>query len=327
MNSDDNISAEEAHATPVIGAGAQLRAAREASKLELTHIAAQTRIPLRHLESIEAGNFEALPSRAYAMGFSRSFARSVGLDEAIISAAVRSELADGTMRRPTIVSTMEPGDPAKLPSAGLAWAGAFAALVLAVGAIAFFNAYFGAGTEPDSLLADAQATAAGGPAAAKPTAAVPTGGEVVFTATEDGVWLRLYQEGGERLVERTLKQGEQVTVPAAASDPRINTGRPDALAITIGGTSVAPLSAKPQNMSGTPVSATALLARADPAASTAITAPGPSVRRAPRPAARRTGSADQASEQAPAANEAVEPAPSPAAEPAASTESSDSTPT
>jgi len=319
MNSDDMSSADEARTTPVAGAGALLRAAREARNLELPHIAAETRIPLRHLEAIEAGDFEALPSRAYAMGFSRSFARLVGLDDAVITAALRAELADGSMRRPMVASAMEPGDPAKLPSAGLAWAGAFAALLLAVGAIAFFNAYFGAGTEPDSLLAPEQpsppAGAAGGPAAANAASAAAKGGEVVFTATEDGVWLRLYQEGGERLVERTLKQGETIAVPAIASDPRINTGRPDALAITIGGASVARLSDKPETLAGTPVSAAALLARADAAAGTGPAAPASS---APRRAARRNANARA---DAPVPTEPAQPEPAPSAQPSAAAES------
>ena len=75
---------------------------------------------------------------------------------------------------------------------------------------------------------------------------------MVLTALEDGVWVRLYEEGGERLLERTLKQGEAVTVPAAATDPRINTGRPDALSVTVGGQAVAKISDRPETISGVP---------------------------------------------------------------------------
>ncbi len=270
MDSEDNTGADDAPEADGTVAGAQLRAAREAMRLDLAHVAAETRIPLRHLEAIEAGDFESLPSRTYAIGFSRTFARAVGLDDVMITEAVRAELATGTMRRSEAGTVMEPGDPAKLPSPGLAWAGAFAALLLAVGAIAFFNAYFGAGTQPGSLLqADtaqpAAATAAAPSAATGPATAPPVGGEVVLTATDDGVWLRLYEASGERLAERTLGQGETLSVPAAAADPRINTGRPDALAITIGGKSVARLSDRPVTIANAPVSAAALLARAEPA--------------------------------------------------------------
>ncbi len=262
MDSEHEESADGADETPSAGAGAQLRAAREALLVDLSQIAAETRIPVRHLQAIEAGQFEALPSRAYAIGFSRTFAKAVGLDAARITDSVRSELADGTMRRVVPGAGMEPGDPARLPSAGLAWAGAIAALVLAVGAFAFYNSYFGAGTEPGALLTPAPDPAAAPVAQTSTAVASPDqAAAVVLTALEDGVWLRLYDEGGERLIERTLQRGETVTVPAIAADPRINTGRPDALSITVGGKPVAKLADRAMTMSNAPVSAAALLAR------------------------------------------------------------------
>lgn len=303
MDSEHDNGADGAQDTPVAGAGAQLRAAREGLGLALAHIAAETRIPLRHLEAIEDGNFEALPSRAYAIGFTRTFAKAVGLDAAAITDAVRAELADGSMQRTVPTSSMEPGDPARLPSSGLAWAGAAAALVLMVGAYAFYNAYFGAGTEPGSLIEPAPAAAPGPVASASPAATAPAaGGAVVLTALEDGIWLRLYEEGGERLIERTLKQGETVAVPATAADPRINTGRPDALGITVGGKAVAKLSDRPTTLSGAPVSAAALLARAAPAGATASAAPTPA-----------STVATGAPAQAPVRRAASRPAPAPTA--------------
>ncbi|WP_017666376.1 helix-turn-helix domain-containing protein, partial [Porphyrobacter sp. AAP82] len=262
MDSEDTSSAPEAPQTAIAGPGATLRAAREAKRLELAHIAAETRIPLRHLEAIEAGNFESLPSRTYAIGFARTYAKAVGIDDAAIAEAVRAELADGSMRRTVPSAPMEPGDPARLPSAGLAWAAAGAVLILALGIYAFAGSYFGAGTGPQSLLSPDPApgaSASPGPAAPAPSA-VPSG-PVVLTALEEGIWVRLFEEGGERLTERTLKLGETIEVPVAARDPRINTGRPDALSVTIGGQPVAKLSETPVTVSGLPVSAAALAAR------------------------------------------------------------------
>ena len=57
---------------PLDGAGVRLRRARETAGQNLADIAARTRIAERHLKSIEAGNFTALASRAYAVGFSRA---------------------------------------------------------------------------------------------------------------------------------------------------------------------------------------------------------------------------------------------------------------
>lgn len=288
MDSEEHTSADAAPPSGTTGPGETLRAAREAEGLDLAHIAASTRIPLRHLEAIEANDFESLPSRAYAIGFTRTYAKALGLDEVAVVDAVREELADGSMRRALPAPGMEPGDPARLPSRGLAWASAAAVVVLAAGIYAFSSSYFGAGTEPGSLITPDPAASASAPvaaAAATPAAAAVPAGAVVLTATEDGVWLRLYEEGGERLTERTLKLGESVEVPATARDPRINTGRADALSVTIGGQPVARLSERAMTVSGMPVSAAALTARAaaTPAPGAAPTAAAASTASAPAP--------------------------------------------
>lgn len=316
MDSEDHNSAETAPSAGIAGPGATLRAARETQRLELAHIAAETRIPLRHLEAIEEGNFESLPSRAYAIGFTRTYAKALGLDDAAMVDAVRVELADGSMRRTVPSPGMEPGDPARLPSAGLAWAAAGAVLILAVGIFAFYNAYFGAGDAPGPLLSPEPSPTA--TAAAAPPAAPAASGPVVFTALEDGIWVRLYEEGGERLTERTLKAGETLEVPLAARDPRINTGRPDALAVTIGGQQVAKLSDRPETISGVPVSAAALAAR--PATPPTVTAATPAAATGtPRPAVRRV-TAPTTTNGAPASEPAASvpasaPAPAPEAAP------------
>ena len=88
-------------------------------------------------------------------------------------------------------------------------------------------------------------------------------GQVIFTALEDGVWVRFYEDGGERLFEAQMASGDRFELPNDAVEPRINTGRPDAFAITIGGQEVPKLSDEPITMGDTPISAAALLARAD----------------------------------------------------------------
>ena len=64
-----------------IGVGEKLRLAREAKGWTLAQVAADTRITQRHLALIEAGDFTALPGRTYAVGFSRTYAKMLGLDE------------------------------------------------------------------------------------------------------------------------------------------------------------------------------------------------------------------------------------------------------
>jgi transcriptional regulator with XRE-family HTH domain len=264
MDSENECEAAVEEALPATP-GAMLRAAREEKRLTLDQVAAETRIPIRHLASIEEDRFDALPSRTYAIGFSRQFARVVGLDEDQIIDAVRDEMAGADSHRSMVGGGMEPGDPAKLPSSGLAWFGGISALILAIGAIAFFSTYYGAGADPDSLLADRdeQQAADAKPKPADKQAAQPSeSGQVVLTAIEDGVWVRVYEEGGERLYEKLMAKDERYEVPTTVAEPRINTGRPDLIAITIDGKSVPKLSEEPAVLGDTPISAKALLARA-----------------------------------------------------------------
>jgi hypothetical protein len=104
--------------------------------------------------------------------------------------------------------------------------------------------------------------------AASPAAA--PAGPVVFTALEDGVWVKFYDASGQQLLEKELARGESYTVPVEASGPKIWTGRPDALTITVGGRTVPKLAEAQVTMKDVPVSAEALLARA------AVAAPQPS---------------------------------------------------
>ena len=152
-------------------------------------------------------------------------------------------------------------------------------LILAIGLVAFYSSYFGAGANPEPLIAageeDPEAADGSDPASAGVAAGggesagtAPTGGQVVFTALEDGVWVRFYEDGGDRLFEATMASGDRFELPTDATEPRINTGRPDAFAITIGGREVPKLSEEPITIGDAPISAAALLARADtPAAS------------------------------------------------------------
>lgn len=321
MDGEDSIDADTLPSSASVGPGAALRAAREALLLDLTHIAAETRITLRHLQAIEAGDFASLPSRTHAIGFSRSFAKAVGLDDAAITDAVRAELAVGTSSRPRPAVEMEPGDPARLPPTGLVWAAAGAALLLLVGVFAFYRSFFGAGSEPGSLLAPGPAASAPGKSTAKAPPATMPAGPVVLTALEDGIWVRIYEEGGDRLVERTLAMGETLEVPGSARDPRINTGRPDALGVTIGGQAVAKLADSSVTISGMPVSAAALIARtavvAPDAAATAVTSAPQGAAPVPRPQRRRQPPPQTEAEAAPVsepegpAAPVAEPAPAP----------------
>jgi uncharacterized RDD family membrane protein YckC len=57
-----------------------LRQAREASNLDLSEVAARTRINPWILKRLEAGEFQALPAGVYARSYLRAYAGTVGLD-------------------------------------------------------------------------------------------------------------------------------------------------------------------------------------------------------------------------------------------------------
>ena len=72
--------------------GEQLKAARIERGLTLNEVAAQTRIPIRHLEALEVSEFSALPGSTYSIGFAKSYARFVGLDSIALATELRGEL-------------------------------------------------------------------------------------------------------------------------------------------------------------------------------------------------------------------------------------------
>jgi transcriptional regulator with XRE-family HTH domain len=258
---------------PLHGAGDKLRMAREAAGMTLAQVAAETRIPQRHLDLIEAGEFDRLPARTYAVGFARSYARLVGLDERAMADEVRAELAAAQPADRHRVATFEPGDPARIPSRGLAFVSALALVLLLAGGFMFYRNVLSPGAGPPSLL-DQPAAKPRTLAAAAPHAAqtAEPSGPVVFTALEEGVWVKFYDGQGKQLMQKQMAKGETYTVPAEAEGPQVWTGRPDALAITIGGRAVPKLAEQEQIMRDVPVTAAALLARAEmPATPGAVT--------------------------------------------------------
>jgi cytoskeleton protein RodZ len=243
-------------------AGSRLRAAREAAGLGLADIAARTKISERHLAAIEEDRLSELAGRTYAIGFTRAYARAVGADEAWIADAVKDQLDREEEAQPRVhVETFEPGDPARVPPARLAWAAAIGGVIAVLVLLALFWPSFLApqGSLP-SLLAEEKEVARKAPPAPAARPAQPAGA-VVFTATEPRVWVKFYDAAGNQLFQKEMGEGERYTVPPGAEGPLLWTARPDALEITIGGKPVAKLSAKPETMKDVPVSAAALAAR------------------------------------------------------------------
>lgn len=253
--------------------GTRLAAERTAQGRGIEDIAAATRIPQRHLDAIEAGEFEALPSSTYALGFVRAYARVLGLDEVALAAQVREEM-DLPARHVLSPSSRVTGDlpePDRIPPTALAWTAAVLAVLLLVGYLIWRAGI----DDTDELLARGEsAPVEVGQVAPAPAVAAPAqGGPVVLTATDE-VWLQVRDGAGETLVSRTLQPGERFAVPPAAPGPTLTVGRPEALTITVGGREVAPLGPAGRPVNDVPVTAQALLSRPQATPTPAI-APGP----------------------------------------------------
>ncbi|HEX7820541.1 MAG TPA: RodZ domain-containing protein [Sphingobium sp.] len=256
MESETEGQAQGA-AVPVTAA-AQMRSAREAAGLQLAEVAARTRVPLRHLEALERGDFAALPGITYCAGFTRAYARAVGLDEKALVSRVREEIdAAGDFSPADVYQIEEPTDPARVPPRSLAWVAAIVGLLMVSG---YGLWRMQVNTPPGEEVAAQPTVAQVGATRLKPAPPPVLTGPVVLTAVED-VWLRIYDADGKSLLQKTLVKGESYTVPAEAHGPMILTGRPDALAVTVAGRPIPPLGTAERTISDVPISAEALLAR------------------------------------------------------------------
>lgn len=291
--------------------GAKLRAAREAQGLSMQDVATRTRIAQRQLEAIERDDYSALPGIPYAVGFARAYARAIGLDEVAIAADVRHAVHNSEIGAHRY-EAFEPADPARVPSRVLAWTAAAIVVVLVAAFTVWRTQLLTPPTGEEIAAHEAKpAATVARPATGAPSAA-PVVQTVVFTANDD-VWLRIYDEAGERLKDGLMKKGESFTLPANARNPMILTGRPQALTVTVGGKPVAPLGAPDRTISDVPVSAAALLARAAPTAPAAAPGAAPAASAAPtRPQQPAAAAAPAAtSGTAPGAAQSPVPAPAP----------------
>jgi cytoskeletal protein RodZ len=240
--------------------GEQLHAARTERGLTLNEVAAQTRIPIRHLEALEKSDFGALPGNTYSIGFAKSYARFVGLDANAISIELRAELAQGG-HAGFVPATpdYEPTDPSRVPPRWLAWIAAAIAVLAIAGYLLWRNMTFAADPAADIVAEEKAAPAQAVSKAAAPAAAAATG-PVVITAS-DTVWIKVYDADNKRLYESEMKAGDSYTVPTDANNPMIVTGRPQHLKVTVAGNAVPPLGEADRTIADIGVSAAALLAR------------------------------------------------------------------
>ena len=223
---------DETEESDGITAGERLRAAREEKGLSLEEVADQTRIPRRHLESIELGDWSKLPAPTYTIGFAKSYATAIGLDRAEIGDQLRTEM--GRTRPESGTSEVfEPADPARTMPKWLVLA-AIGAIALLVLIMTWLN---NRSLEPPAEPAEEVAATANAPSAA-PAQPAPqpqpatAQGPVVLSATAP-VWIRV-ADGGQTLFQGELAAGQTYQVPATATAPTLTAGKPEALRINVG---------------------------------------------------------------------------------------------
>jgi cytoskeleton protein RodZ len=258
--------------------GEQLKAGRDRLGFSLSDLAAKTRVPMRHLESIEKSDFAALPGSTYTLGFARSYARAVDMDAIKVSSELRAELAQGGHEGyQAPAQNYEPADPARVPSRTLAWTAAAIGVLVVAGYFIWRSMTLGGAVDITAPVPTQQKSSAAVSTAPPGSAATPTG-PVVLTASGE-VWVKVYDANNKRLYENEMKAGDSFTVPADATKPMIVTGRPQMLNITVGGQAVPPLGAADQTIADVEISAAALRARApatNPAAADAAVPPAQS---------------------------------------------------
>jgi len=253
-----------------------LRAAREAAGLDIKQLAVITRVTSRHLEALETGDYTALPGRPYALGFAKSYARAVGLDPVAMTEAVRAELnQQAPAPPPRVINQFEVGDPAKTPSRLTVWLAAGVVVSIALGGLLFWRSYYLPSAELPSLIGAEQPAASSSQVAVVPLPAPAPNGPVVFTATEDRIWVKFYDGQGQQILQKELAKGEAFTVPSGAQNPQLWTGRPDALTVTVGGQPVPRIAEREGIVKDVPVSAAALLARGTAPVAAATQNPAP----------------------------------------------------
>ena len=274
--------------------GERLRAAREAKKLKLEDIAAQTRIPQRHLESIETGDWDSLPAPTYTTGFAKSYASAVGLDRTEIGDQLRAEMG-GQRCATNQAEVFEAADPRRTMPKWLVIGTVIAVIVLVVLMSWLNKRSLEQPDETNNSVVAANSAAPAPPAAtpaAQPAASIVQGQAVVLTAT-DAVWLQVTDKGTV-LYSGILQAGQTFTVPPNASAPILKTAKAEALKVTVG-SALAPQLGPPAKK------VTISLLPADLLKKPAQPAPQPA------PAPKRTSASPEAPAAAPA--QAPEPVP------------------
>ena len=283
--------------------GERLRAAREEKKMRLEDIAAQTRIPQRHLEALERSEWDQLPAPTYTTGFAKSYAGAVGLDRMEIGDQLRAEMGGQRFTANTI-EAFEPADPRRTMPKSLV-IGTIVGLIVLIALMSWLNQRSLQTPEETTNVAATPEAAAPTTAPAPQAAAAPASGPVVLTATAPD-WLQVSEKGGASLFSGMLQPNQTYAVPTTATAPVLKTGKPEALRITVGNQVAPAVGPAATTVSNVSLLGTDLMRAGAAPPGPAATAPAP-VQTATRPAPARRR--PRAAVPPPAPAEAPPPAP------------------
>ncbi len=154
-----------------LGIGAALRDARVARNLSLAEISALLRIREAHLEAIELEDFEQLPGNVYAIGFIRTYAQYLELNDGDLvmrfkAASVDSGIADMVFEEEEETEQIS---------------GALKISMLVVGALVVYVLWLVAGAQDDEITVSAVVRA---PVVEEPAAPVLAPGQSDATPSE-----------------------------------------------------------------------------------------------------------------------------------------------
>jgi len=207
--------------------GQRLRAAREAKGLSIEDVASSTRIPTRHLQTLEDSEWDKMPAATYSIGFAKNYATAVGLDRAEIADQLRAEMGSELPAHFTTATTepLEPVDGNRSMPKGIVF-GALIALAVVISLFTWLSNRELRGDDgaTDAVIGDNAPVAVSAPPAVQ--------GPVVITADE-AAWVDV-RDGATILKQGELAAGQSFEVPATAAAPVLTTAKPEALRISVG---------------------------------------------------------------------------------------------
>ena len=199
--------------------GEILASARKEQKKELADVSESTKIMVKYLEAIEAGDPTNLPSPTYFLLFARSYAQNIGIDPGVID-----EMADrdpshaqgtGNGEKADDVDEADPVDP-NARNFGKSILILIIIIVVVFAALLIYN--FGFGDSDDQAASDGADSMAVHTSLSTPTDFEKSGIEVTpYTPPEplkmhlvarQDVWTFVVRDG-DTVLNRELKAGEQ----------------------------------------------------------------------------------------------------------------------